>query len=175
MDFSLDKEKAVEALVYIARALPGVGRFYVCKILYFAERDHLRSYGRPIIGDRYHAMDNGPVPSFAYNVLKGDLTPSEVKLSEGALVPIDRYRHPAYEAGREPRLEYFSKSDLECLDRAIEYCKGRSFGTLSDETHKHKAWEKANLNAPMKWLDFLDEADPAMAEEAKVFASYGVL
>lgn len=47
MDFTVDKEKAIEALVYIATALPGVDRFHACKILYFAERDHLRSFGRP--------------------------------------------------------------------------------------------------------------------------------
>ena len=175
MDFLLDKEKAIEALVYIARAFPGVGRFHACKILYFAERDHLRVFGRPIIGDRYHAMENGPVPSFAYNVLKGELAPAEMQVADGALLTIDRYRHPAYEAAREPRLEYFSRSDLECLDKAIEYGAKRSFGAISDETHHHKAWAEANQNAPMKWDDFLDNADPAVIEEAEVFAAYGVL
>lgn len=175
MDFLLDKEKAIEALVYIADKLPGVCRFHAAKILYFAERFHIQGYGRPIVGDRYIAMDNGPVPSFAYDVLKGVLSPEVRSLAEGALIAIDRFRHPSYEAGRCARLEYFSKSDLECLDRAIDHCRGRSFGSISDETHEHKAWIDANQNAPMKWEDMLDGSDAEVIEDAKVFAAYGVL
>ncbi|NJL06908.1 MAG: SocA family protein [Methylacidiphilales bacterium] len=175
MDFLLDREKAVEALVYVASKWPGVGRFHAAKTLYFAELFHVRAYGRPIIGDRYIAMENGPVPSFAYDVLKGTVAPEVRPLTEGSLVPITRFHHPAYNAGREPRLEYFSKSDLECLDKAIEYCSRRSFGVLSDETHHHKAWAEADFNGPMKWDDFLEGADPEVVEEAKAFAAYGVL
>ncbi len=175
MDFTVDKEKAIEALVYIATALPGVDRFHACKILYFAERDHLRSFGRPIIGDRYHAMANGPVPSFAYDVLKGELNPSDRDLVDGALVSVDRHHHPSYEAGRKPRLEFFSVSDRRCLDRAIAYCAERSFAAISDETHQHKAWSNASVNAPMNWADFLDGIDAITVEESKVFAAYGVL
>jgi uncharacterized phage-associated protein len=175
MDFSLDKGKAVEALVYIASKMPGVGRFHAAKILYFAECYHLHSYGRPIIGDCYIAMENGPVPSFAYDVLKGAVTPEVRQMVDGALIPIDRYYHPTYKAGREPHLEYFSKSDLQCLDRAIDHCRNRSFGAISDETHKHKAWADANLDAPMKWDDILDGADQEVVKDAEVFAAYGVL
>jgi hypothetical protein len=175
MEFQLDKEKAIEALVYIASNLPGVGRFHAAKILYFAERYHLRAYGRPVIGDRYVAMDNGPVPSFSYNVLKGSLAPAELAMAEGALVPFDGHKHPAYEAGRQPRLEYFSRTDLKCLDEAIAYCKVRSFGAISDETHEHKAWKDAALNCFMKWDDFLDGADKETVDEARAFSAYGVV
>lgn len=175
MDFSLDKEKAIEALVYVASRNPGVGRFHIAKILYFAELFHIQTYGRPIVGDRYIAMENGPVPSFAYDVLRGTISPEIRSLADGALVPIDRFRHPAYEAGREPHLEYFSKSDLDCLERAIAHCCERSFGSISDETHKHKAWADANLNGSMRWEDILDGSDADVIEDAKVFAAYGVL
>ncbi|WP_426240411.1 Panacea domain-containing protein [Pararhizobium sp. DWP1-1-3] len=175
MDFSLDKEKAIEALVYVADKNSGVGRFHAAKILYFSERFHIQRYGRPIFGDRYIAMENGPVPSFVYDILKGTVSPDIRQLIEGAVISIDRFRHPTYEAGRSPRLEYFSKSDLECLDLAITHCRGRSFGSISDETHDHKAWSDANLNAPMKWDDILEGTDADIIEDAKVFAAYGVL
>ncbi len=175
MEFSVEKEKAVEALVYVAKKFPGVGRFHACKILYFAERFHVRAYGRPIFGDRYYAMENGPVPSFAYDVLKDEMAPSDRGLAEGALIQSNSARHPAYNAGREPHLEYFSASDLECLDKAINHCARRSFGSISDETHHHKAWAEAGLNAPMAWDDFFDDVEPDVIEDAKVFAAYGVL
>lgn len=175
MNFSLDKEKAVEALIYVARAMPGVGRFHACKALYFAEWRHLRTYGRPIFGDRYIAMDNGPVPSFGYNVLKGTTGPDDRQLAAGALEPVQGSHFPTYRAGRAFRDDLFSQSDIECLDWAIGHCRGRRFGEISDETHEHPAWNRANLNAPMDYADFFDGVDPAIVEEAEAFASYGVL
>ena len=175
MEFALDKDKAVEALVYIASKMPGVGRFHAAKILYFAERFHLRDFGRPIVGDRYIAMENGPVPSFAYDALKGSVAPEDRASVDGALSQIDAFRHPAYEARREPDLSFFSKTDLECLDRAIAHCRGRSFGSISDETHQHLAWDRAILNGRMDYADMLDGVEPEIIEDAKAFAAYGVL
>ena len=39
-------------------------------VLLFADKKHLERYGRFITGDTYSAMENGPVPSFAYDVVK---------------------------------------------------------------------------------------------------------
>jgi uncharacterized phage-associated protein len=175
MDFVVDKQKAVEALVYIAQQMPGVGRFHAAKVLYFAEREHVRRYGRPIVGDRYIAMDNGPVPSFSYDVLKGSVSAKDAPLIEGALERADDRYHPAYKAAREPDLTYFSKTDLACLDDAVDHCRNRSFGSISDETHRHPAWDRAPLNGPMSWDDIIEGAEPVVIEEAKTFSAYGVL
>ncbi|WP_292141484.1 Panacea domain-containing protein [Mesorhizobium sp.] len=175
MKFSLDKQKAVEAIVFIAQQMPGVGRFHASKALYFAELEHLRNYGRPIVGDRYVAMDNGPVPSFSYDVLKGNLVGADKELVEGALEIDTRWRHPKYKAARTPNLELFSQSDLECLRSGIEHVNGKSFGSISDETHQHPGWKNADLNSLMSFDDMLEGADPAIVESAKEFAAYGVL
>ena len=71
--FQFNESKAVEALVFIAKRWPGITPFYLSKVLFFADRDHLRMYGRPILGDSYIAMDNGPVPSRVYDIVKGNL------------------------------------------------------------------------------------------------------
>lgn len=176
MNFDLDKEKAIEALVYIASRMPGVGRFHASKILYYAERDHLRGYGRPITGDRFIAMDNGPVPSFAYRVMGQDLRHQEDKrLAAGSIVEYQDGKYPAYKPARQPDLSYFSQSDLQCLDAAIEYCRDKTFGQLSDETHHHSAWKNVGRNAEMKFADFFDGVDDEMVSYARAFASHGVL
>lgn len=175
MEFVMDKAKAVEALVYIASKFAGVGRFHAAKILYFAERNHLRTYGRPIVGDRYIAMENGPVPSFAYDVLKGTVHPADKALAEGALKRLEGTHYPSYAADRQPDLDFFSASDLECLDEAIEYCRYKTFGAISDETHAHAAWANADLNAPMDYEEFLDGTSDEIKAEADVFAAYGVM
>jgi uncharacterized phage-associated protein len=43
------------------------------KVMFFADRSHLRQYGRPVTGDLYIAMANGPVPSRIYDMVKGNL------------------------------------------------------------------------------------------------------
>ncbi|WP_265975106.1 Panacea domain-containing protein [Brucella intermedia] len=176
MNFIIDKEKAVEALLYIVSRYGEVGRFHALKTLYFAEREHLRSFGRPIVGDRFIAMDNGPVPSYAYDALKQTVPEPERAMVAGAISPAEgAFSHPKYKPHRDPDLSFFSKTDLRCLDWAIAHCKGRSFGDISDETHLHLAWKNAPLNGVMSADDMLDGVSEDIKEEAEMFASYGVL
>jgi uncharacterized phage-associated protein len=175
MKFHVDKEKTVEALLYIVSRYREVGRFHALKTLYFADLWHLRKYGRPITGDRYIAMDHGPVPSYAYNALKDEVPEPERLHVAQALSPGESGHHPTYVAHRKPDLRYFSKTDLQCLDEAFEHCRSLTFGAISDETHTHLAWDKAALNGVMDFADMLEGVDPAIIEEAETFASYGVL
>src|SRR5436190_235803 len=71
--FNFDESKVLETLVYLARVWPGITPFYLSKILFFADRDHLFAFGRPVTGDAYVAMAHGPVPSRVYDIVKGNL------------------------------------------------------------------------------------------------------
>lgn len=175
MRFEVDKEKTVEALLYIVSRYGEVGRFHALKTLYFADREHLRQYGRPVTGDRYIAMENGPVPSYAYNAVKQQLPEPERELVAGALSAGSSERHPTYIAHRAPDMSFFSKTDIECLDAAVDHCRVRSFGDISDETHKHSAWIRAPFNGEMRVEDMLDGVAPEVIKEAELFASYGVV
>lgn len=175
MEFKVDKAKAVEALVYVAGRLGDVSRFNAAKILYFADLDHLNTFGRPITGDYYVAMENGPVPSFIYDVLKGTLAPDDKALVADALLPVQGAQHPRVRATRDANLELFSRSDLRSLDSAIQHVGTRSFGAISDETHKHEAWKRAPLNGKMAFDDMMTEADASIVGDASESAQYAVL
>ena len=71
--FQFDEKKGVETLTYIASRWPGVTAFFAAKVLFFAEKSHLNRYSRPIEGDTFIAMPNGPVPSTIYDFIKGRL------------------------------------------------------------------------------------------------------
>jgi uncharacterized phage-associated protein len=71
--FQFNEKKGVEALTYIASRWPGVTAFFAAKTLFFAEKLHLNKYARPIVGDTFIAMPNGPVPSTLYDFIKGQL------------------------------------------------------------------------------------------------------
>jgi uncharacterized phage-associated protein len=171
--FNFDESKAVETLVYIARAWPGITPFYLSKILFFADRDHLREFGRPVTGDAYIAMTNGPVPSRIYDIIKGELdffgAPAAI---EDALDIVQTEKYHEVRAKREPNTELLSETDIDALDNSIKFCQGRSFSELSNLTHQEPAWFEAEANTEMD-LELLVPEE--MREEVRETAAYAVL
>src|SRR5690554_1717133 len=62
--------KMKAAFLYVVSAFEGVDILRAFKILYFANKEHLALYGRPIIEDEFCALPNGPVPSKIYDAVK---------------------------------------------------------------------------------------------------------
>src|SRR5437870_12880806 len=65
--------KSTQALNYFVRlsardAPPPLNKMKALKLLFFADRYHLRKYGRPVTDCAYFAMKHGPVASEAKNV-----------------------------------------------------------------------------------------------------------
>jgi uncharacterized phage-associated protein len=170
--FKFDESKALEALVYVAKAWPRITPFYLSKILFFADRNHLRAYGRPVTGDVYIAMVDGPVPSRAYDIVKGnlDLFGDPKAIEEALLIEYNGYHKVC--ANREPNTDLLSETDLATLDEAIAFCRGKSFGELSSLTHQEPAWAQAQTNAEMD-PELLVPED--MREEVRETAAYAVL
>ena len=69
--FAINTRKAVEALVWIIqRGKGGMDLYTAMKIVFAADKYHLNTYGCPIAGDRYVAMNYGTVPYWTYNAAK---------------------------------------------------------------------------------------------------------
>jgi uncharacterized phage-associated protein len=163
---SLDRHKAVEAIDYVAREWPGVTQYYLCKIMYFADKEHCLDWGRTITGDRYVAMDHGPVPSRVYEMLKPasgeedeilDLLDGRVAFElEGNKIHVWSKNTFEFKA--------LAPSDRECLGKAVKFCRPLSFGRLEAVAHQELAWKNAAeaypliSNPPMNFADWF-EAD----------------
>ena len=142
--FRFDPAKALEVILYIAERAKEPDLYHIPKILYFADKNHLENYGRFICGDSYIAMKHGPVPSGVYDIIKDvrldrkpfyDLNSKETFVVNGNLV-IPK---------RKANLEFFSKSDLKCLDVSINENECLSFGQLKYKSHD-AAYETANID-----------------------------
>jgi len=176
--FQFNERKGVEALTYVASKWPGLTAFFAAKVLFFAEKKHLNRYARPIVGDTFIAMPNGPVPSTLYDFIKGRLDQAGDPDAIVAALRIDRNPYLRVTAQREPDLDVLSPSDLECLDEAIAFCREHSFVALSALTHQERAWMEAPANGPMDYEQMIDgEGDlrEDVVAEAREFAAYGVL
>lgn len=109
--------KFVNAASYVASKCPDTTKMKLCKLLFFADKEHLLNYGRPIIGDRYIKMEFGPVPSMAYNLMKHDeraAVHDQELFDERLDVQVNRIVPKT-----EPDLRYLSESEVEALDSVI--------------------------------------------------------
>ncbi|MBR1604654.1 MAG: SocA family protein [Alphaproteobacteria bacterium] len=164
--FKVNPDKALEAIVYIAHKLGCVDKYHVVKTMFFADKEHLNRYARPILGDTYIRMRNGPVPSYVLDIinLKEDKISFDVFVKAKAALEVGSDKKQTITARREPDLSFFSDTDLECLDNAIKFCKDKNFDDLKEITHEEKAWKKASINGCMDYELFLDDDNPYKEE-----------
>jgi len=147
--FEYSLKPALNALAYLQQRLPGITRLDAFKLLYLADRRHLELYGRPISGDKYVAMDNGPVPSRAYDyVLK--------KVGKGRELP---------DLG-VPDLNQFSDSEQEVLDEIIKRHGNQGTSHLLRVTHDgiwrqalDAAKAKGKGSGPIPWEQIIQSLD----------------
>lgn len=144
-----DQEKAIEVIKFIAQHAPRPDIYWVLKILYFADKLHLQKYGRLICGDGYVAMKHGPVPSGTYNILQEARTSNAMPGSHPAPGEIEIQGENLVVALKEPNLDFFSESDIECIRESIRANGKLEFGQLKRKSHD-TAYRAADEN------DFMD-------------------
>jgi len=178
--FRFSEEKALAALSFIASERPGLSPFFLSKVLFYAEKEHINRYGRPILGDNYIRMQDGPVPSRVKDYI--DQNWDEVPKPENfdRIVKIRRglWLRWLYAGAEKGDFSLLSETDMDCIRGAIEFCRGKSKDELSDLTHKEKAWLRATTNRSMDYEDFVDDDNPHKDEVVgmlKENAAYGVL
>ena len=157
MNVQFDKTKALNALLYVANRVQRKDFHKIFKIIYFADRQHLAEWGRPITGDTYIAMDAGPVPSRMYDMLKivrGDsYLPDTEGLGEFFKVENWMYVRPLVDAD----LNKLSKNEQEALNDSIAKYAGLSYDEIKEKSHDI-AWRSTARDFSIKWEDIAREA-----------------
>ncbi len=162
MKFQFDEEKAIAAVLHIvrevyARGESKVGLHKLFKILYFADREHLADWGRPITGDFFVAMNYGPVPSNIYDMLKSTKGDCGFISPETYVPFFEVYGGKWVHANQDPNLDMLSESDQDALNQAIEENAHLSFGQLVDKSHD-QAWNTATKDCKMSYKRMAIEA-----------------
>lgn len=168
MSFPFSHRKTTQALNFFARQAGGeINKLKALKLVYFADRYHLRRFGRPITGDEYYAMTYGPVASGAKDLIERDsfLSDDEVAYSSQFIAPVDRYTYRSI-ADFSPKV--LSESDREALAWAWENFGSRERFDLAEATHAYPEWKrhasaiegKRETRVPMCYRDFLEDPEP---------------
>jgi uncharacterized phage-associated protein len=142
-----NRDKALEAILFIASRLQLPTMHSIAKMLYLADKRHLQEYGRLICGDRYVAMEYGPVPSAVYDMMKvptgrSRIDPDVDEIIVGSMaIAHGRTVVPK----RQADTSLLAESEISCIEGAIKEHGGKSFGELTDLTHD-AAWDSTDEN-----------------------------
>ncbi len=133
-----DKEKAIAVILYIAPRVDNSTIMRILKLMYLADKTSLEKYGRFVSSDSYVAMEQGPVPTEAYDLMKKARTHNThgFKVQKNHEI---RVTAPANE-------DELSESDIEILDDTIKQYGNLDIGVLLDKAHDKawlEVWEKA--------------------------------
>ena len=157
MNVQFDKEKSLNALLYVANRVQRKDFHKIFKIIYFADRQHLADWGRPITGDTYIAMEAGPVPSRLYDMLKivrGDsYLPDMEGLSKYFQVENWMYVRPLQDAD----LNKLSANEQEVMSKAIEKYAALSYDEIKEKSHD-VAWRSTARDFLISWDNIAREA-----------------
>src|SRR3989344_147428 len=136
-----DYKKAIQAINYLSQKEGGrIDKLKLIKLIYFADRYHIRKYGRPIINDVYFAMPLGAVGSSVKDIA-GFLNLPEEELNYAKKF-IDGEEKYTIKSISGTDLDIFSKSDVEALDFAYSNFGGYKASKLVDICHAYPEWEK---------------------------------
>ncbi|MGD1118039.1 MAG: Panacea domain-containing protein [Dehalococcoidales bacterium] len=159
ISYKFDRQKAIEAILYLVPKVGDPDIYGICKLLYFVDKVSLSNYGRFLFGGKYFAMKEGVTPSNVYDLLK-----------EIANEPTDELRIEGNEiiVSREYNPDLFSKSDIACLDEIINIYGKPPYKKRWLDSHDaawKKNWDKrGNKNSVIIPIeDIVEQLDDSQA------------
>ncbi|MDA8032469.1 MAG: SocA family protein, partial [Alphaproteobacteria bacterium] len=139
----------------------GINIVKLMKLLYLAERESMRRYDLPILGDHYVSMAHGPVLSRTYDLLNGAARGQCASQWKEWISGRDQHEIRAQSGIREEMLDRTSIADMEVLNAVWDAFGGFAPWDLVEYTHK---------NCP-EWKDPGDSSAPIAEEE--IFRALG--
>ena len=163
--YAVNTAKALETILWISNARPDFDIYHIVKAAYFADKAHVRKFGRPIFGENYQADTYGPLGSTVYGLLNG--SPLEIlALGGNGKLPFTVGERWIVSAERGANLRLLSDTDVSALSDAVDFVAPLSFGELVDITHDDPAWRNAN-GGRMMYEDMFDAADPELLDRVE--------
>lgn len=152
---NIDQILKIKAVVlYILGKMPeGVDYIHLFKMMYFAQQEHLVTYGMPLMEDTFKARKHGPVPSVTYKVVRR-VEGKPVDMMQGLddfckaveVRMVNGHQMVFRKNGAECDMDELSRSNVRILDAWIEKLRDVKAFDVSDLSHD-KAWEKAKADA----------------------------
>jgi hypothetical protein len=135
-------KKAVQALNYFAQKEGGkINYMKAGKLVYLADRSHLRTFGRTITNDTYVAMKNGTVPSKTKDIILKSAW-FEKEILDYVNTFLSDPNNYSFSSLSEPDMSVFSKTDIRIMNEIYEYYGNRDQYELSEYSHHFPEWQR---------------------------------
>lgn len=139
--FHFNERKAAAAAALLLELAGGSMEYLkLIKLLYFADREGLDVLQRPLSGDRYVAMKDGPVLSRVYDLIKQTIfgKPGAGPWSE----QIERAGRYDVRLKARPDVGALSQAEINILMQVFQRYGSRDKWSVRDETHRRlPEWE----------------------------------
>lgn len=170
---SQEQINKIEAVVlYILQHFKeGLDYIKLFKIMYFAQREYLATYGLTIAEDTFKARQLGPVPSLTYKVVKMAENGDESADLKGFTSSIRVDENQNVYATAAPDMDYIADMEKEELDKTIAKYGNINSKQLSEMSHDdaYKAVCERMKDDPQKdVLTLIDIARAGGATDAMV-------
>lgn len=169
----INEKKLIQALNFFAFKEGGViSKIKAYKLLWLADRYHLRKFGRMITNDGYYAMPKGVVPTEAKHIMDGisnlkcgDYIREYLQVSYSALT---------YSSSKDPNMRVFSKTDIDALNMVWSNYGSLSASQLSLISHEFPEWKrfKTLINNPKENSSYsicIDDFFENFVDDTKMF------
>ncbi|MBA3868620.1 MAG: SocA family protein [Anaerolineae bacterium] len=155
-----------ELILHIANSSiddPRFSKVKLAKLLYLADTESFRRFGKPISGSKYIKWPFGPVPDDYNNVL--------AHMEQEHAIGIRKVPYYSQEQHRvfaliEPELnKFFSANDIRLVDDIIHQYWNMNATEISDYSHNLLGWKVAEINEPIPYESSLLSDEPLSADE----------
>lgn len=147
--------KAIEASAVVARREgKRLSRMRLLKLLYIAERELAKVAARRLINDKLVALDNGPLHSTVYDMIKGVSTSSKHWSKYFTNV-----NARDVQLSKEPELHTLSKLEVETLHRVTDDFSSMDDWAISNYTHTFPEWKSSHTqgsSCKIRYSEMLD-------------------
>ena len=147
MRFIFDIRKAVAATGYLCELNGGSIDMLKCiKMLYTADRKALVQWHRPITGDAFCSLENGPIVSRIYDLIRGRVAGPEMNVWRAVFNPREGDT-VSLKKGVKPNVKPLSRREKEALSEAYAKIQPLSIGAVIDLVHKFPEWKDPGKSA----------------------------
>jgi len=176
--FEADDEKLAELILYVAERSesdPDFGATKINKILFYSDFTAFARHGKPITGQEYMRLENGPVPRRFIPVFA---ILEQAKRAAIKHCPVAggfvQHRTIALEP---PHLTRFTAEEIAIVDEVIDDLRGYNARRVSEVSHRFIGWqvarERETIPYEMVYLSTRPVTDEELAYARQLAQHYG--
>lgn len=163
-----DVEKIANAIKFFKmKNVKHLGKTKLMKLLFFADKEHLKKYGIPIFNDKYFKLPHGPVPTLTLNIIDSlneaenyDLMEYTERLKEHIEMKttnFNGYKMNTFKIKKPFDKDIFSQSELEILKFIAEKFKNITANEISELSHILPEYKNTPLNEIIDYSKIAEE------------------